>query len=114
MSALLKQRSGLAPDEEIVVAPQQNEALKRELVLRAASVRDIMGLASDRGIALREVLKGGVLAGQPVYFQSRHGPILNKGACPQLRSEQLAKSASCLLLRDLGPESSLPYGMKLP
>lgn len=77
-----------------MVAPQQNEALKTELVLRAASVRDIMGLASDRGIALREVLKGGVLAGQPVYFQSRHGPILNKGACPQLRLEQLAKFAS--------------------
>ena len=61
------------------MAPQQNEELKAELVLKAAAVRDIMGFASERGIALREVLKGGVLSGQPVYFQSRHGPILNKG-----------------------------------
>ena len=61
------------------MAPQQNEELKTELVLKAAAVRDIMGFASERGIALREVLKGGVLSGQSVYFQSRHGPILNKG-----------------------------------
>lgn len=78
-SQLLKQRSGLAPEQEVQVAPQENEELKGQLVSRAAAVRDIMGVASDRGIALREVLKGGVLSGQPVYFQSRHGPILNKG-----------------------------------
>jgi len=78
-SQLLKERSGLAPGEEIQVSPQENEELKKELVLKAAAVRDIMGLASERGIALREVLKGGVLSGQPVYFKSRHGPILNKG-----------------------------------
>ncbi len=78
-SQLLRERSGLGPNEEIQVAPQQNEELKAELVLKAAAVRDIMGFASERGIALREVLKGGVLSGQPVYFQSRHGPILNKG-----------------------------------
>ena len=78
-SQLLKSRSGLAPGEEATINPQQNEGLKAEHVSRAAAVRDIMGVASDRGIALREVLKGGVLAGQAVYFQSRHGPILNKG-----------------------------------
>ena len=78
-SQLLKSRSGLAPGEEATINPQQDEGLKAELVCRAAAVRDIMGVASDRGIALREVLKGGVLAGQAVYFQSRHGPILNKG-----------------------------------
>ena len=78
-SQLLKSRSGLAPGEESTINPQQNEELKAELVGRAAAVRDIMGVAPDRGIALREVLKGGVLAGQAVYFQSRHGPILNKG-----------------------------------
>ena len=78
-SQLLKSRSGLAPGEEATINPQQNEELKAELVCRAAAVRDIMGVASDRGIALREVLKGGVLARQAVYFQSRHGPILNKG-----------------------------------
>ncbi|CAK0734199.1 hypothetical protein CVIRNUC_000397 [Coccomyxa viridis] len=82
-SQLLKSRSGLAPGEEATINPQQDEGLKAELICRAAAVRDIMGVASDRGIALREVLKGGVLAGQAVYFQSRHGPILNKGTLTQ-------------------------------
>ena len=92
-SQLLKSRSGLAPGEEATINPQQNEGLKAELVCRAAAVRDIMGVASDRGIALREVLKGGVLARQAVYFQSRHGPILNKGAPdlkPSTKNEHLS------------------------
>jgi len=58
----------------------QDEALKAALVDQAATVRDIMGVAVDKGITLREVLKGGALAGQPVYFQSRHGHLHLTGA----------------------------------
>ncbi len=88
---LLKQRSSIPADEQtpegeeplvqhkVQVMAEQNEELRADLVSRAAAVRDITGAAIDRGIALREVLKGGVLASQPVFFQSRHGEILLTG-----------------------------------
>lgn len=93
-SMLLRQRSSLPTDEQtpsqevkppvqhkkkVKVVAQQNPELRADLVSRAAAVRDITGAAIDRGMALRELLKGGVLAGQPVFFQSRHGEILLTG-----------------------------------
>jgi hypothetical protein len=98
-SVLLRQRSsiavGEAEEEEeeeeeegregeqtqavLQVRSEQDDDLRADLVGRAAAVRDIMGAALDRGITLREILKGGVLAGQPVFFQSRHGQILLTG-----------------------------------
>ncbi len=95
-SMLLRQRSSLPLEEEaapadrggsarpapttVTVQAGHDEALKATLVDKAAAVRDITGAAIDRGITLREVLKGGALRGQPVFFQSRHGDLLLNGA----------------------------------
>ena len=90
---LLRQRSSVPLEEEAgpaarigaetqatLVNAGHDEVLKAALVEQAAAVRDITGAALDRGITLREVLKGGALRGQPVFFQSRHGDLLLNGS----------------------------------
>ena len=98
-SMLLRQRSSVPLEEEVgpaargsagphamvVVNAGHDEALKAALVEQAAAVRDITGAALDRGITLREVLKGGALRGQSVFFQSRHGDLLLNGAQPSVQ-----------------------------
>ncbi|BDA40764.1 probable chromodomain-helicase-DNA-binding protein 4 at N-terminal half [Coccomyxa sp. Obi] len=119
-SMLLRQRSSVPLDEDVAAPPAPasgagkapprlkinagyDEALKAALVEQAAAVRDITGVALDKGITLREVLKGGALCGQPVFFQSRHGNLTLTGDvtqegqiachCKQCRANGKVKSA---------------------
>ncbi|CAL8466932.1 g6468 [Coccomyxa elongata] len=99
-SMLLRQRSSVPLDEDMAALPApasgagkalprlkinagHDEALKAALVEQAAAVRDITGVALDKGITLRELLKGGALCGQPVFFQSRHGNLTLTGNVTQ-------------------------------
>ncbi len=94
---LLRQRSSVPLDEDMAALPApasgagkalprlkinagHDEALKAALVEQAAAVRDITGVALEKGITLRELLKGGALCGQPVFFQSRQGNLTLTGA----------------------------------